>query len=102
MGTCRSQSTEPGNINVCSDCSGINSDTFALQALSGSIRDIIAANVQCNLYYACDSDTKGIVFARQNHAPKHVGIDTKQQNFNTGEMRCTLCQRNLPHTQAWH
>ena len=65
-----SQSTKSVNINVWSDCSGINSEIFALQALSDSIREIIGANVQCNLYYTCDSDTKSIVFARQNHAPK--------------------------------
>jgi len=91
-----SQSTKSVNINVWSDCSGINSEMCALQALSDSIREIIGANVQCNLYYTCDSDTKSIVFARQNHAPKHVGIDMKQRNFNTGEVWCTLCQRNLP------
>ena len=91
-----SQSTKSVNINVWSDCSGINSDMFALQALSDSIREIIGANVQCNLYSTCDSDTKSIVFARQNHAPKHVGIDMNQRNFNTGEVWCTLFQRSLP------
>ena len=69
---------------------------FGLQALSDIIKEIICANVQYNLYYTCDSDTKSIVFARQNHAPKHVGIDMKQRNFNTIEVWCTLCQRNLP------
>ena len=65
-----SQSTQSVNINVWSDCSGINFEMFALQALSDIIREIIGANVQCNLYCTCDADTKSIVFARQNHAPK--------------------------------
>ena len=53
-------------------------------------------DVQWKLYYTCDSDPRIVVFARQNHAPKHVGIDTKHRIFNTGEVWCTLCQRNLP------
>ena len=92
-----SQSTKSVNPNVWSDCSGINSEMFALQALSDSIREIIGANVQCNLYYTCNSDTKSIVFARQNHSPNHVGIDMNQRNFNTRDVWCTLCQRNLPY-----
>ena len=40
-----SQSTKSVNLNVWSDCSGINSETFALQALSDSIREIIGAKV---------------------------------------------------------
>ena len=91
-----SQSTKSVNINVWSDCSGINSEMFALQTLSDNIKEIIGGNVQWNLYYTCDSDPRSIVFARQNHAPNHVGIDMKQRNFNTGEVWCTLCQRNLP------
>ena len=51
-----SQSTKSVNINVWSDCSGINSEMFALQALSDNIRGIIGGNVQWNLYYTCDSD----------------------------------------------
>ena len=65
-----SQSTKSVNINVWSDCSGINSEMFALQTLSDNIKEIIGATVQCNLYYTCDSDTKIIVFARHNHAQK--------------------------------
>ena len=97
-----SQLTKSVVLNVWSDCPGINSEMFALQALSDSIGEIIGANAQCNLYYTCDSDTKSIVFARQNHAQNHVGIDMKQRNFTTGEVWCTLCQRNLLLTQAWH
>ena len=62
------QSTKSVVLNVWSDCSGINSEMFALQALSDSIKEIIGGDVQKNLYVTCDSDPKSIVFAGKNHA----------------------------------
>ena len=40
------ESVDPVNLNAWSDCSGINFDMFALQALSDTIREIIGGNVQ--------------------------------------------------------
>jgi len=97
-----SQSTKSVNINVWSDCSGINSEMFALQALSDSIREIIGANVQCNLYYTCDSDTKSIVFAIQNHAPKHVGIDMNQRKLQRKRGVVHSVPEESAPTQEWH
>ena len=50
-----SQSTKSVNINVRSHCSGIDSEMFALQALSDNIMDMIGGDVQWDLYYTCDS-----------------------------------------------
>ena len=96
-----SQSTKSVNLSVWSACSGINSDMFALQALSDSIREIIGGHVLWKQFYTCDSDPMRIVFARQNRAPKHVGIDTKQRNFNTGEVAHSVPEESAP-TQWWH
>ena len=71
-----SQSTKSVNINVWYDCSGINYEMFALQALSDIIREIIGANVQCNLYYTCDSDTKSIVFRKDRTTPQSMSALT--------------------------
>ena len=100
-GHLRGQSTKSVVLNVWSDCSSINSGMFALQALSDSIMEILGGDVQRNLYYTCDFNPKCIVFARQNHAPKHVGINTKHRNFNRGGVVHSVPEESAP-TQAWH
>ena len=74
---------------------------FALQALSANIKEIIGGNVQWNLYYTCDSDPRSIVFARQNHAPKHVGIDEAAELQHRRGVVHSVPEEYGP-TQEWH
>ena len=77
-------------LQVWSDCSGINSEKFAWNELRDAIRRIIGADVVLALYYTCDSDPKSIAFAQANHQPQHVGSNMSQRNFTSGELWCTL------------
>ena len=41
--------------------------------------------------------TRGALCSQDRTTPQsHVGVDMQQRNFNTGEVRCTQCPRNLP------
>ena len=83
-------------LQVWSDCSGINSEKFAWNELQDSIRRIIGADVSLELYYTCDADAKSIAFAQANHHPHHVGTNMSQRNFNTGEFWCAMHEGNFP------
>ena len=83
-------------LQVWSDCSGINSEKFAWNELRDAIRHIIGADVVLALYYTCDSDPKSIAFAQANHQPQHVGSNISQRNFTSGECWCTLRKGNFP------
>ena len=83
-------------LQVWSDCSGINSEKFAWNELRDAIRRIIGADVVLALYYTCDSDPKSIAFAQANHQPQHVGSNMSQRNFTSGEFWCTLREGNFP------
>ena len=83
-------------LQVWSDCSGINSEKFSWNELQDAIRRIIGADVSLALYYTCDSDPKSIAFAQANHHPHHVGTNMSQRNFTSGEFWCSLHEGNFP------
>ena len=82
-------------LQLWSDCSGINAEKFSWNKLQDAIRRIIGADVSLALYYTCDSDPKSIAFAKENYQPQHVGTDMSQRNFTSGEFWCTLLEQNL-------
>ena len=87
-------------LNLWSDCSGIHSEMHALKELSASIMRITGADVQWNLFYACDADPQCIALSKQNFAPRHDGKDMRQRNFQTGEIWCSTCSANIPMPQS--
>ena len=88
------------DLQLWSDCSGINSEKFAWNELQDAIRRIIGADVSLRLYYTCDMDPKSIAFAKEHHQPKHVGTDMSQRNFTDGVFWCDLQKENIPIPQS--
>ena len=87
-------------LQLWSDCSGINSEKFAWNELQDAIRRIIGADVSLALFYTCESDPKSIAFVKENHQPQHVGTDMSQRNFTSGEFWCALRGENIPIPKA--
>ncbi len=82
------------SLQVWSDCSGINSEMFALRELSQSLKQVISLDVTWCLHFACDSDARSIAFAEANHFPKHVGTNMQQRNLTSGTYWCTACSQD--------
>ena len=87
-------------LQVWSDCSGINSEKFAWNEIQDAINRIIGADVSLMLYYTCESEAKSLVFAKANHHPKHVGSNMSQRNFARGVFWCTMHEENFPIPQS--
>ena len=82
------------NLQVWSDCSGINTEMFALRELSQSLKQVIDMDVTWNLYFTCDSDAQSIKFTKANHHPRHVGTNMVHRNFESGKFWCSSCKEN--------
>ena len=76
------------NLTIWSDCSGINSEMFALRELGKELRALVGVNVQWTLYCTCDSDRMSRQFAELNHEPMHVSSKMEHRNFETGQIHC--------------
>ena len=87
-------------LQVWSDCSGINSEKFAWNEIQEAINRLIGADVSLMLYYTCESEAKSLVFAKANHHPKHVGSNMSQRNFASGVFWCTVHEENFPIPQS--
>ena len=87
-------------LNLWSDCSGINSDMFALKTLGRAIEDLIGCRVHWSLYFACDSDSRSLKFADRNHQPKHTSNGMEWRSFESGQCWCTKHKQNhdMPRT----
>ena len=85
-------------LTVWSDCSGINSEMFALRELGNELRVGLDVHVEWILYMTCESDKACREFARLNHAPKHMSEQMEHRNFQTGQVHCTIHgeNHNLP------
>ena len=85
-------------LTVWSDCSGINSEMFALRELGNELRVVLDVHVAWVLYMACESDKASQEFARLNHGPKHMSERMQHRCFQTGQVHCmahdetTTCQ----------
>ena len=87
-------------LRVWSDCSGINSEMFALRELGNELRVGLDVHVEWILYMTCESDKACREFARLNHAPKHMSEQMEHRNFQTGQVHCTA--RTTPcQGMAW-
>ena len=75
-------------LNVWSDCSGINSEMFALRELSAQLRALVGVVVKWVLYCTCDSDPKSRRFSELNHDPVHVSDWMEHRNIETGQFWC--------------
>ena len=81
-------------LSVWSDCSGINSEMYALNEISAAMRSQIGIGVTFSLYFTCDSDRKCIECASHNHQPAHTSHEMKQRNFTTGQFGCDTHKQN--------
>ena len=76
-------------LNVWSDCSGINSEMCALRELSAQLRALVGVVVKWVLYCTCDSDPKSRRFSELNHDPVHVSDWMEHRNIETGQFWCS-------------
>ena len=81
-------------LTVWSDCSGINSEMFALRELGNELRVGLDVHVKWVLYMTCESDKASQEFARLNHDPRHMSERMEHRNFRTGQVHCTTHGEN--------
>jgi len=75
-------------LSLWSDCSGINSEMFALNELRRALREEAGMDVNLNLYFTCDSDATCLEFARINHKPRHTSRNMRNRDFVDGKYWC--------------
>ena len=85
-------------LTVWSDCSGINSEMFALRELGNELRVGLGVHVTWILYMTCESDKASQEFARLNHDPQHMSERMQHRNFQTGQVHCMIHNEN--HDQS--
>lgn len=83
-------------LQVWSDCSGINSEKFALEAINTAFAELLGTQVSWNLYCCCDVDQECLRFTRKMHRPTHTSCDIRHRNFQHGNFFCQDCQENVP------
>ena len=81
-------------LTVWSDCSGINSEMFALRELGNELCVGLDVHVTWVLYMTCESDKASQEFARLNHDPKHMSERMQHRNFQTGQVHCMIHDEN--------
>ena len=81
-------------LTVWSDCSGINSDMFALGEIGKELRLCLNVHVTWILYMTCESDKTSQSFTRLNHDPKHMSERMQHRNFENGQIHCTIHGEN--------
>jgi hypothetical protein len=81
-------------LTLWSDCSGINSDMFALRELGEALHTLLNVNVKWVLYFTCDLDMMSRTFSELNHNPLHTSDKMEHRNFETGQVYCTKHEAN--------
>ena len=59
-------------LTVWADCSGIDSEMFALRELGKALLELLNARVKWILYMACEMCKMSCAFATLNHNPMHM------------------------------
>ncbi len=75
-------------LNIWSDCSGINSEMFALRELGVQLRALVGVDVKWILHCACDMDPTSRRFSELNHDPVHVSDRMVHRNLEAGQIYC--------------
>ena len=75
-------------LTVWSDCSGINSEMFALRELGQQLHTLAGVSVKWTLYCTCDSDKISRQFSVLNHDPMHASSKMEHRNFEAGQIYC--------------
>ena len=81
-------------LSVWSDCSGINSEMFALRDISAAMREELGVDLRFNLHFTCDSERRCLEFASLNHKPAHTSSAMQLRNFNVGQYWCETHKEN--------
>ena len=91
-------STQPARVQIWSDCSGINSEMFALGNLNDAFDRCLNVKVDWNLYFCCEADVASLGFAERNHKPLHTSIDMNQRSLGApdtpAQFWCETCKLN--------
>ena len=82
------------SLTLWSDCSGINSEMFALSEIGKALHEASGTSVSWNLYFACDSDRRCLKFADLNFQPQHTSAAMENRHFETGKIWCEKHQEN--------
>ncbi len=77
------------HLNVWSDCSGINSEMFALREIGAQLLAMVGIAVRWVLYCTCDLDPKSRRFSEFNHDPMHVSDQMEHRNMEEGWYFCS-------------
>ena len=77
------------DLHVWSDCSGINSELFALREIGAQLLAMVGIAVRWVLYCTCELDSKSRRFSELNHDPVHVSDRMEHRNMEEGRYYCS-------------
>jgi len=86
-------STNEMVLRVWSDCAGLATEMYSLNALRGALAKI-GIKVKFVLYMYCERDPRAIEFAKANHQPSHISDNIESRNLEEGKIWCSKCQQN--------
>jgi len=81
-------------LTLWTDCSGINSEMFALRELQKALIELLNVHVKWLLYMTCEMDKMSCAFAELNHNPMHMSGHMQHRNFQSGQVHCTIHNEN--------
>ncbi len=84
------------HLNVWSDCSGINSEMFALREIGAQLLAMVGIAVRWVLHCTCDFDPKSCRFSMLNHGQMHVSDWMEHRNMETN-----TSYRGMAWTCTW-
>lgn len=82
-------------LRVWSDCSGINSEMFALEAISKALVEILGIHLRVSMYCSCDLDKECLRLTQMRYRPQHLCSNIVERNFQLGQFYCMLAEKNI-------
>ena len=79
-------------LTAWSDCSGINSEMFALRELGDALRVMLGVYVTWILYMTCENDKACQEFARLNYHPKHMSERMEHRSLQSLSLSSVRCR----------
>ena len=82
-------------LRVWSDCSGINSEMLALEAISKAVTQILGIHLGVSMYCSCDLDPECLRLTQMRYRPQHLCNNIVHRNFQSGQFYCMLAKDNI-------